>query len=408
MLNEQIIEILCERLVKRIEQGNTFVLKKIGETIKKIGKLNPTQAYQLQNILKYGGSYNEIVNELARITNLNVKEIYEIFDEVAKHDYQFAKQFYDFRGIDYVPYEENLALQREVKALARITASEYVNFSNTLAFTKKVNGKTVYTPLFEAYRNAIDEAVLSVAQGKDTFDEQMKKVIKDFGESGIRTVDYANGYSRRLDSAVRENLQGALRNLHNETQALIGEEYGADGVEISTHLNPAPDHAEVQGRQFSNEEFEKFQNDQDAVDYTGKLFPAEFDGKDRRSISEYNCYHYTFSIILGVNKPEYSPEQLQDIIDKNNKGFELDGEHFTMYEGTQMQRNLETQIRKNKDLQIMAKASGNDQLVLESQQKITQLTTKYNELCKTSGLPRKADRLRVSGFKRVAKSKLEA
>lgn len=408
MLSEKTIEKLIERLTERIEAGNTYVLRKIGENIKKIGSVSPTSAQQLANILKYGGSYNEIVNELARITNLNVKEIYEIFDEVAKHDYQFAKQFYDFRGIDYVPYEENLALQREVKALAKITASEYVNFSNTLAFTKKVNGKTVYTPLFEAYRNAIDEAVLSVAQGKDTFDEQMRKVIKDFGESGIRTVDYASGYSRRLDSAVRENLQGALRNLHNETQKLIGEEYGADGVEISTHLNPAPDHAEVQGRQFSNEEFEKFQNDQDAVDYTGKLFPAEFEGKDRRSISEYNCYHYTFSIILGVNKPEYSPEQLQDIIDKNNKGFELDGEHYTMYEGTQMQRNLETQIRKNKDLQIMAKATGNDQLVLESQQKITELTTKYNELCKTSGLPRKADRLRVSGFKRVAKSKLEA
>ena len=202
-------------------------------------------------------------------------------------------------------------------------------------------------------------------------------------------------------------MKGALRNLHNETQAIFGEEFGSDGVEISTHLNPAPDHAEVQGRQFSKEEFAKFQNDQDAVDYTGKLFTKEHDGKDRRSISEYNCYHYTFDIVLGVSKPEYSSEELQKIIDDNNKGFKLDGEHFTNYEGTQLQRKLETETRKQKDIQIMAKASGNKELVAESQQNITQLTHKYKELSDVSGLPTKMERMRVSGYRRTSVAKMK-
>lgn len=402
MLSEKIIDQLVERLVRRIENGNTYILKKIGQSIKQIGTLSPTQAEQLGQILKYGGSYNEIINKLANITELNTQEIYEIFDEVAKHDYQFAKQFYDYRGIDYIPYESNYSLQRQVKALARITANEYVNLSNTLAFTKKVNGKVVYTPLFETYRNIIDEAVLSVAQGKDTFDNQMFKSLKELGNSGIKTVDYANGRSMRLDSAVRRNMQDALRNLHNEVQDIIGKDYDADGVEISVHSKPAPDHAEVQGRQFSKEEFENFQNDRDAVDYKGRKFPAEFQGHDRRSISEYNCYHYVFSIVLGVNEPEYSNEELQKIIDDNNEGFEIDGKHYSLYEGSQIQRQLETKIRKEKDTQIMARAANNEQLIAQSQMNITNLTTKYNELCKVSGLPRKADRLRVSGYRRVA------
>ena len=336
MLDERIIDKLIERLVNRIEQGNTYVLEEIGKSIKKIGTLTPSKAQQLINVLKYGGNYNKIVQKIARITELNVNDIYKIFEEVAKSDYQFAKQFYDYKGIEYIPYEQNYALQRQVKALANITAREYINFSNTLAFaTHDSSGKIIYTELSKMYQKVIDEAVLSVAQGKDTFDNQMQKIIRELANSGIRTVEYGSGYSRRLDSAVRMNLKGALRNLHNETQAVFGEEFGSDGVEISVHLNPAPDHAEVQGRQFSKEEFYKFQNDEDAVDYTGKIFTKEHEGHDRRSISEYNCYHYTFDIVLGVSKPSYSEKELQKIIDDNNKGFELDGEHYTNYEGTQ-------------------------------------------------------------------------
>ena len=407
MIDERLIDKLVERLVDRIEEGNTYTLQKIGESIKKIGALSPSKAQQLAQILKYGGNFDKIVEKLAKVTDLNVADIYEIFEEVAKSDYAFAKQFYDYKGVKYIPYEQNIALQNQVKALARITANEYVNFSNTLAFTKRVNGRVVYTDLARTYQETLDKAILSIAQGKSTFDEQMYSTIKELASSGLKTVDYASGRSVRLDSSVRQHLKGALRNLHNETQAVFGEEFGSDGVEISVHINPAPDHAEVQGRQFSKEEFANFQNDQYAVDYTGKSFAPEHDGNDRRSISEYNCYHYTFDIVLGVSKPNYSEEELQKIIDDNNKGFELDGEHYTNYEGTQLQRKLETEIRKQKDIQIMAKASGNEELVLESQTKIIQLTQKYKELSDVSGLPTRMERMRVTQYKRSSTKNIE-
>ena len=407
MIDERLIDKLVERLVDRIEEANAYTLQKIGESIKKIGALSPSKAQQLAQILKYGGNYDKIVERLAKITELNVKDIYEIFEEVAKNDYAFAKQFYDYKGVKYIPYEKNITLQNHVRALANLTANQYVNFSNTLAFTKQVNGKVVYTELAKTYQDTIDKAILSVAQGKSTFDEQMYSTIKELASSGLKTVDYASGRSVRLDSSVRQHLKGALRNLHNETQAVFGKEFGSNGVEISVHMNPAPDHAEVQGRQFSKEEFKKFQNDQDAVDYTGKLFTSEHDGYDRRSISEYNCYHYTFDIVLGVSKPEYSAEELKKINENNNKGFEFDGEHYTNYEGTQLQRKLETEIRKQKDIQIMAKASGNKELVQESQQKITQLTHKYKQLSDVSGLSTKMERMRVSDYKRTSVAKMK-
>lgn len=386
MLSEEIIEKLSERLVNRIEQGNTYILETIGKNIKQIGTLNETKARQLAQILKYGGSYNKILNKLAQITDLNVKDIEKIFEAVAKDNYEFAKQFYEYRGIDYIPYEKNIALQNQVNYLANITAREYVNLSNTSALgfsVKDLYGNTMLVGLQQEYYNAIDEAVLSVSQGKDTFQNQMYKILKDIGQSGIKTIDYASGRSMRLDSAIRMNMQSALTNLTNTMQKTFGLEYGADGIEISVHENPAPDHAPIQGHQYSNEEYGLLNEDLD------------------RPIGEYNCYHYIFSIVLGVNKPEYTEKELQAIINRNNKGFDLDGKHYTMYEGTQLQRRLETSIRKQKDTQILAKASGNKELVQEAQQKITYLTNKYKELSEVSGLKTKMERMRVTGYRRI-------
>ena len=388
MLDDKIINVLADRLVSRIEQGNEYILKQMGNTIRHIGTLSPSKANQLVNILKYGGNYDKIVRKLAQITELNIRDIEKIFEAVAKENLYFAKQFYEYRNIKYIPYEQNIALQRQVKALAKITANNYMNISRTLAFTKIENGKVIYTDLAKTYQNIIDKAVLSISQGKSDFNSDMYKTIKELGQSGIKTVDYASGYSRRLDSAVRQNIQGALRDMSNELQKQFGEEFDYDGIEVSHHANPAPDHEFIDGEQFSKEEFEKINSELE------------------RPVGELNCYHYIFPIILGVSKSNYTKEQLQEDKEKNKKGFNYEGKHYTLYEGTQLQRKIETEIRKTKDTQIIAKASGNKELVQESQTKITQLTQKYRELSQISGLPTQLERARVSGYKRTNINKM--
>lgn len=69
--------------------------------------------------------------------------------------------------------------------------------------------------------------------------------------------------------------------------------------------------------------------------------------------------------------------------------------------GTQLQRRIELNIRKQKDTQILARASGDTELVEQSQNKIRLLTSKYNDLCKESGLQPKKIRMQVAGYKRI-------
>lgn len=401
MIPEANIDKAIERLIERTQATNEFFLQKMGNTIKEIGTLTPSQARQLQQMVKYGDGFDEITEELARLTEGNVEDIYEIYEEVAKNDYQFAKRFYDYRGIEQVPYAENFALQNQVNAIAMMTASTYVNLANanTLGYgmIDEITGEVTYKNVADTYYDLVDDAIMSVAQGKESFDAAMYRQLKTIGEGGLRVI-YPSTYettdpsgnpitknrSMRLDSAIRMNMKQGLTQLHNETQNIFGQEFGADGVEISVHMNPAPDHAPYQGKQFSKKEYEELQ------------------ASLGRPIGMYNCYHYNFAIVLGVSEPEYSQEELDRINEENEEGFEYEGQHFTNYEGTQRQRQLERAVREQKDNQILAKASGNKQLIAESQDNITKLTDEYKKFSEASGLPAKMQRMRVVGYKRTS------
>ena len=417
MLNDEIIDRLNDRLIERLEEGNRYVLQEIGKKIVQIKSLSPTEAQKLANILKYGGDYEKIINKLSKITKINKKDIYKIFEAVAKKDYMFAKQFYDYRNIKFIPYEQNIELKRLVDSIANTTTNEYINLAGSknigLGIYNEKTKRVEFKVLKEAYNKLIDEAILNVSTGKETFDTMMKKTLNEV-DKGLQvyyehTDEKGNKkyYKKNVISAVRQNMTDGLSRLQQEMQKEVGKQFKSDGVEITVVVNPAPDHAEVQGRQFSNEEFNKFQNDKDSYSYDKKFFPAtsEETGHDRRSIGQYNCRHLIYSIILGVNMPQYSDKKLKEIIDNNNKGFEYDGKHYTKYEGSQMQRRLENEIRKNKLAQISARARDSIDEVDESQRKIRVLTNKYKSLCEAGDYTPRNELLRVSGYKRIKTSK---
>ena len=334
MLSQEVEERLAENLVNRIEEANSYILKRIGEAIKQISTLTPSQAYQIQQILKYGGTYNEIAKELARVSGKNIQDIYTIFEEVAKNNKQFAKQFYKYRGIDYIPYKKDIALKNLVRSIGDITAKQYLNISRTrgIGFLfEGLDGQLRFRDIQESYYEIIDRGILSISQGKESFQTEMRRIIKQLGNNGV--VVYESGRTRRLDSAVRMNILDGIRQVNQETANRFGKQYGADGMEVSVHANPAPDHADMQGRQFSLEEFEKLQNGEKAKDYKGRTTQIEHSKNGSyRMIEEYNCYHKAFPIVLGVSKPEYTDKQLNDIRESNLSGFDFEGKHYTMYE----------------------------------------------------------------------------
>lgn len=409
MIDEKLQEKLLSVFDKRFQDYNTKVLEELGNVIKQFKDLTPSQAYSLAQQLKYNTTVKDLLNELSKISGLSVKDLKVILEKVAKENINFADVYYKSRGLETPLYSENKALQRLVSSVYSISGAEFKNIAKSTGFRLLGdNGKPLLLDIDETYKYVIDKCVVAISQGKETYQQSMRSTLKQLSSSGVRKIEYESGYSRRLDSSIRQNILDSIRQVSNESQQLFGKEFNSDGIEISVHQNPAPDHQMVQGRQFSNEEFENFQNDRKAIDYTGMVFEPEFEGHDRRSISEYNCYHYIFSIVLGVSKPQYSDKQLKEIINNANKKTTFDGKEYTQYELTQLQRKIESAIREAKDTQILAKASDDKDLVLQSQTRITQLTTKYKQLCNISGLPNKlSTRASVQGFKKANIKKLK-
>lgn len=264
-----------------------------------------------------------------------------------------------------------------------LTANTFLNISRTTGFAIPDNlGNKTWYKLASGYQHAIDQAVLATSSGMNYTDE-MYKVIKKMSDSGIRTIDYPSGYSRRLDSSVRQNLLDGIRRVNQGTQDIIGNEVGADGVEISAHPLCAEDHLPYQGRQYSKVEYEALNNRLD------------------RPIGTLNCKHFAYNIVLGVSSPSFSKSQLRDYKDNSLEKIKWEGKTYTRYEMTQLQRKYETAIRRQKDFQIIARESNNKKGIEKAQSNISELTRTYKALSDASNLRPEMERMRVIGYKRV-------
>jgi hypothetical protein len=408
MLNQHQIQLLPERICKHLSDINTEYLVSVGEVLKEIGELRPTDVHQLQQMYNYGARADEIAKRLAVVSQKDIAEIYDIFDIVAKENYKFAKPFYEARFMDYIPYEENIPLQRKVKAMAKQTVDEYKNMTQHTAFAifskdgkslaplYEKNANKIATNLSDTYTKIVDYAVTQVNMGMESYTKAVNDIIKAMSASGIRTVDYATDYSRRLDSAVRQNVLFGVKECNQQVANLVGEEFGADGMEVDYHMHPRPSHADMGGRQYALGQ---------ARTVKGVFYPS-FEEKAKPLLEEYGCLHFAFPIILGVSRPAYTEKELQEYAKADKVTFEFEGEKYTMYEGTQLQRKVETALRHQRDILNMAKAAGDSETELIARGKIRMLTDKYVKLSEASGLPTQMERTKMAvSAKSVDKSR---
>jgi len=176
--------------------------------------------------------------------------------------YKSLNKYYVAKGLEQLPFEYQVALVNFVRGMAAVTQGNLVNISGTTALGYRMldlNGNVRYQGFKEHYHALVDQAITEVATGQEGYSSAIRRAMRQTADSGIRFVDYASGYSRRLDSAMRQNVLDGVKAIAYEISEQTGKEFGADGVEIDAHNYCAPDHLPYQGKQYSNEEFEKIQ-----------------------------------------------------------------------------------------------------------------------------------------------------
>ena len=396
MKDDKKLELLLEKFYNRFNQYNTKVLEKLGEAIKKFDGVSPSMAHQIAQELKYGTDIEDLMAELSKLSGKSVKDIEEAFDIVAEENVAFAEVYAKAKNMEFVDYKNNEQLQRLVKGIAGETNATFKNISKTRAIgfvLKDKNGNKIFKDLKKTYIDLIDEAVYKVSTGTTDYQSSMRGVMKQLADSGVKIheekVGYPSGYNRRIDSSVRQNVLDGIRKINVNIQEKVGKEFGANAIELSLTFPCADDHAPYEGKIYTHKEFENIQSSLD------------------RPFFQWNCRHFGFQVVKGISQPQYTQKYLDQKHDQEHKEFYFEGKKINQVEANDLMRKIETSIRRNKDAQIIGKSAGNKEIVANSQQNITALTHKYNELSKVSNLPTYKNRLVVSGYRRVNASKLK-
>ena len=422
MLSDEAISKLIQPIIQRQININNYVIGIIAERIKEIGEIKPSDLHKLEALMRTGSDVQKINKRLAELTKLQVADIQRIIKDVAVDSYLDMKRFYDYRELPFIPYKENTQLQKVVNSIATQTSNTYKNLSKSQAFMiRDLKNPKILKPtsISDTYKTIIDEAVQASQTATVDYNTAMRRSMKQLIDSGIRSVSYntesGRVYTQRLDTAVRRNILDGIRAINQGVQDETGKQFGADGVEITVHEYPAPDHAPVQGHQFTLAEYSKISptpsilpdNSIDTSNYdkTDSVL-YDTDGREyevfERKIGTLNCRHFTFSIIIGAFPPNYTDKQLQQVLDRNEKGYTLpNGKHLTMYQCTQKQREYETKVRWAKDGQIAAKKAGDEDLAKEYQAKINRYTPEYKAFSKACGLTVKNRNMQVSGYRKL-------
>lgn len=399
MLSENALDKLVQPIVTRQESINTYVISKIARSVREIGQLSPSDVNQMKLLVDMGADIREMNLTLADMSDKQVKDIKSLIKTVAIRTNIDAKPLYDYRHKSFIPYEKNSKLQSFVRLIGDRTAGTYENISRSRATGFLIRnlqfpGTKKFYNIDDAYKSVIDEAIQATQSGVD-YRTAMRRTMQQLADSGIRRLSWDSGYTQRVDTAVRRNILEGVRAIQQAAEDAIGEEIGADGKELSVHINCALDHEPFQGHQLTNENWEKLQNSEDFEDIQGRKFSGV-----ERIIGIWNCRHIARSIIIGVTEPLYTEKQLQEFIDDNHDGYTLpNGKKITLYECTQMQRQMETKIRYAKDAEIVFQQSGDTEQAKIARQKVIRLTAEYKRFSKDCGLPIHKDRMSVPNYR---------
>lgn len=383
-IRQALLDSVPEMIAERVNKANEYALKKLGANIKRIGKLSADDVRRVEELTRAGVDVIAIEREVAQRMDMTVKEVQALFEAAAVENIKSAHDAYIARGIKPPAFQTNDYMRRFVESYTARTAGEMKNLSQTTALRIWSERQKKFTSLSEGYIDAIDQAVMNTALGVENYQDSMRDTLRHVGDKGLQTVDFASGVSRRLDTVVRANVLEGVRQINQGIQDRIGEEIGADGVEISVHEFCAPDHSDIQGKQLTKAEFEIWQ--------AAHAYP-------KRQIGHLNCHHFAFSIILGVSVPNYTQSELDEIKARNAQGITYEGQHYSMYECTQIQRQLETAVRRYSDVKVMAESAGDEKLTAEMQGKIDKMMRKYNDFSAKANLRVKSERLNMYGYR---------
>ena len=378
MLAPDYLDHAPDRLVLLFQQVEDDILRDVARRISKMEALTPTANWQLWRYEQTEALRQDVVKKLARYTGKSEAEIRRLMQEAATRAMEAEDEIYYHYGREPTPFAENETLQALLNAGYQQTAGTFHNLTATTANT--VSGQ------FEA---ALDRAHLKVSSGAFDYKSAVKSAVDSLADT-MKYVTYPTGHTDTLEVAARRAVFTGVNQTGAKLQVARADEMGVEFFETTAHGGARPSHAEWQGRQFHRG---------GAVDYMGRHYP-DFEAATGygtgAGLCGWNCRHTFFAIFPGLGAPPAGTQESLEAL--NARDIEYNGQKYTRYEISQMQRARERAVRKYKRRYLAEDAAGAD--TTASAVKLRQARQELAEFITATGSRADSARTSVAGFGR--------
>ena len=379
-----------ERISLRMENiwtsAESRIIQDIVRRIRKNGTITSTADYQITRMAELGRSSEEIEHILKETLNATYPDMYQLYDDVANWQYVRNNDIYEQVNGHFLPPEESEWMIQMSEAIKRQTADELSKLSQSYGFAVMRGGRKVFMPFATYYQNYVDAAIMDILSGGFDYNTVIRRVVTQMVNSGLRTVDYANGHSNRTPVAVRRSVLNGVSQISGKISERNAALLGTDHYEVDWHPGARPDHAVWQGKVYTY-------NQLIAVCGLGTV----------TGLHGANCYHDYYPFIPGVSERNWTDEWLNQQDREEAKKKTWKGKEYNLYEQTQKQRSMETAMRAQREKVDALKAAkvDADEIAIAKAKYKSQLG-EYAQYCKKMGLVEQRERIYYDMRGRVA------
>lgn len=365
-LHTDILNDIVRRMMIRLDRGDDYLL-------------TATDKWQIETLQESGYLREDIVNDIAKRTNIQKKVIRQAFIDAGVRDIAFDTKVFEAAGISTKALDESPALVRILQTMYERTMGEWLNITQTTADAAQ-----------RLFIESCDKAYTQVMSGSLARSEAVRRAVESVSRDGVY-VTYPTGHTDTIEVATARAVRTGIAQAASEMTLERMSEYGIDLVLTSSHLGARPTHAVWQGQIFH-------------------VGPGESEYPDLVEVTRYgyvdglcgaNCRHSMVPYIEGVTTNPF--EQFDS--EENQKRYDLE----------QQQRKMERDIRKVKrEVQALQTALDNasaetkpglEQQHQKAAQRLTALNKQYKKFCADNELKTRQERLHIAGWNKQAAAK---
>lgn len=248
-----VLDALPEELAELYRGLEDTLLTEICSRLKLRDELNEVTVQDIKALRSHGIDLKEIEKAIRKTSGISETKLNKLLDDVVERNQKYYTELID---LAHIMQPETLLDAAEVAAIRAQTLDTFRNLTASMGFLVDA-GRTMLPPA-KAYQHALDAAEMMIQSGAISYNEAIKRSVKELADSGIKVVDYESGHRDQIDVAARRAVMTGVNALNQKYAEQSMEYLGSDLVEVSAHAgardkdgpNGWEAHTKWQGRVF--------------------------------------------------------------------------------------------------------------------------------------------------------------